>query len=56
MYQSTHHYKDFGPLGEFLRRYPHDLNGRNVDLVQVVEIIAGLLPVWRRGEGENAQD
>ena len=40
-------------LGEFLRRYPHDLNGRNVDLVQVVEIIAGLLPVRRDGEENN---
>jgi len=26
----------------FLRKYPQDLNGRNVDLIQVVEILAGL--------------
>ena len=30
-------------LRAFLRRYPHELSGRNVDLVQVVEILAGLL-------------
>lgn len=29
-------------LRKFIRRYPHDLNGRNVDLVQIVEILAGL--------------
>ena len=29
-------------LREFLRRYPHELTGRNVDLVQIVEILAGL--------------
>ena len=27
---------------DFLRRYPEELNGRNVDLTQVVEILAGL--------------
>lgn len=30
-------------LKRFLRTYPEELNGRNVDLVQVVEILAGLL-------------
>ena len=33
-----------GDLREFIRRYPQELNGRNVDTVQVVEILAGLLP------------
>ena len=29
-------------LRGFLRRYPHELSGRNVDLVQIVQILAGL--------------
>ena len=29
-------------LRSFLRRHPHELTGRNVDIVQVVEILAGL--------------
>ena len=32
-------------LKRFIRRYPHELNGRNVDLVQVVGILAGIMPV-----------
>ena len=31
-------------LREFLRRNPHELTARNVDLVQIVEILTGLLP------------
>ena len=34
---------DQADLKRFLRTYPEELNGRNVDLVQVVEILAGLL-------------
>ena len=30
-------------LKEFIRRHPQELNGRNVNLCQVVEILAGLL-------------
>ena len=30
-------------LHNFIRRYPHELSGRNVDMVQVVEILAGIL-------------
>ena len=29
-------------LKRFIRRYSHELNGRNVDLIQVVDILAGL--------------
>ena len=29
-------------LRDFLRRYPHELEGRDVDLVQIVQILAGL--------------
>ncbi len=32
-------------LRDFIQRYPHGLNGRNVDLVQVVDILAGLKPL-----------
>ena len=32
-------------LKRFMRRYPHELNGRNVDLIQVVGILAGVLPM-----------
>ena len=35
-------------LREFLRRYPHELEGRNVDLTTIVDILAGLQPVSRR--------
>ncbi len=28
---------------EFIRRYPEELNGRNVDMIQVVEILVGVL-------------
>jgi len=29
-------------LKTFIRRYPQDLNGRNVDIIAIVEILAGL--------------
>lgn len=29
-------------LRKFLRRYPQDLTGRNVDLIEIVEILAGI--------------
>lgn len=29
-------------LKDFLRRYPEELNGRNVDLIMVVDILAGI--------------
>ena len=32
-------------LRQFIRRYPHELNGRNVDLLQVVDILAGVTPI-----------
>ena len=32
-------------LKRFIRRYPHELNGRNVDLILVVEVLAGVLPL-----------
>lgn len=35
-------------LTAFLRRYPGELTGRNVDLLQIVDILAGLLPVQRK--------
>ena len=31
-------------LKAFIRRYPQDLNGRNVDLIAMVEILAGIHP------------
>ena len=31
-------------LREFIRRYPDELNGRNVDVVLLVHVLAGLLP------------
>ena len=31
-------------LKAFLQAYPHELNGRNVDLVAIVDILAGLKP------------
>ena len=34
---------DQSDLKDFLRRYPEQLNGRNVDLVAVVEILAGIV-------------
>ena len=34
-------------LKRFIRRYPEELNGRNVDLVQVVAILAGVMPVLK---------
>jgi len=35
-------------LARFIRHYPQDLNGRNVDLIQVVDILVGLpLPPTR---------
>ena len=30
-------------LRDFIRRYPDELNGRNVDLPQIVELLAGIL-------------
>ena len=35
-------------LSTFIRRYPVELTGRNVDLLQIVDILAGVLPVERR--------
>jgi hypothetical protein len=32
-------------LRQFIRRYPHELNGRNVDLVHLVNILTGLEPI-----------
>lgn len=29
-------------LREFIRKYPNELHGRNVDMIQIVEILAGL--------------
>ena len=34
-------------LKAFIRRYPQDLEGRNVDLTTIVAILAGLLPLER---------
>lgn len=31
-----------GDLRIFIRKYPHELHGRNVDIIQIVEILAGL--------------
>ena len=31
-------------LRDFIRKYPDDLAGRNVDLVQMVEILTGIIP------------
>ena len=31
-----------GGLREFIRRYPQELNGRNVDLIAVVDILVGI--------------
>ena len=30
-------------LRAYIRRYPEELNGRNVDLIAIVEILAGIL-------------
>ena len=30
-------------LKSFIRKYPNELHGRNVDMIQIVEILAGLL-------------
>ena len=38
-------------LKTFLRRYPEELNGRNVDLPTIVEVLAGLAPTAARGDG-----
>ena len=32
-------------LKVFIQTYPHELNGRNVDLITVVDILAGLKPI-----------
>ena len=32
-------------LAIFIRRYPQDLDGRNIDLILVVDLIAGLVPL-----------
>ena len=32
-------------LRQFIRRYPHELNGRNVDLVHLFNILTGLEPI-----------
>lgn len=32
-----------GALKNFLRRYPQELNGRNVDLIQIIDVVAGLI-------------
>lgn len=40
-------------LRRFIRQYPEELNGRNVDLVQIVEILVGLEGVKRRNNDER---
>ena len=40
--QSAWHIKEADVKG-FLRRHPEELNGRNVDLVAVVDILAGII-------------
>ena len=37
-------------LRKFIRRHPHELNGRNVDLVQLVNILSGLEPLKAEGK------
>ena len=37
-------------LRKFIRRHPHELNGRNVDLVHLVDILIGLEPLKAKGE------
>ena len=39
-------------LREFIRRYPEELNGRNVDLVMVVELLAGVIEPYNGGDSE----
>jgi hypothetical protein len=34
-------------LRAYIRRYPDELTGRNVDIIQIVELLAGLLPMKR---------
>ena len=43
-------------LKRFMQRYPHELNGRNVDLIQVVEILAGVLPMPKNGKSHAYPD
>ena len=37
-------------LRQFIRRHPHELTGRNVDLVHLVNILIGLEPLKAEGE------
>ena len=37
-------------LRKFIRRHPHELNGRNVDLVHLVDILIGLEPLKAEGK------
>ena len=37
-------------LRDFLRRYPQDLDGRNVDLITVVDLLVGLLSPHNAGD------
>ena len=39
-------------LRQFIRRHPHELNGRNVDLVHLVDILIGLEPL--KGERKTS--
>ena len=34
-----------GELKNFIRRYPHELNAVNIDVIAVVDLLSGLLPV-----------
>ena len=40
-------------LRQFIRRYPHELNGRNVDLVHLVNILVGLEPLKVEGKAST---
>lgn len=35
-------------LKAFIRRYPEEINGYNVEMIQIVDILAGVLPTQRR--------
>ena len=37
-------------LRQFIRHHPHELNGRNVDLVHLVDILIGLEPLKAKGK------
>ena len=40
-------------LVAFIRRFPQDLAGRNVDIIAIVDLLAGLLPPHKNGDGSK---